>query len=991
VWFDPVHRSSIYLNLARSVDAPGDGNDLAADTLSHYQVVVDTFTVLQPSDFHVSPLNSFTLDIRNAKIQQARADLYVNPETGDDGNSGLTENEPLKTIMMGLHKAIASADEPRTIYLANGRYTRSAESRFPIPTRSHISFVGESQTGVVLDGEWLFPILALYKRQQVGLANMTLTGSSGDQAVLCYESSLALKNVTVSDNLRRGVMVRNNSSAEVDSCLIANNHSDAAMEIWLGSYATITNTVIEGNSGQGLYLNESSHAIIENLTIRDNNGIGLQCKEATLTATQLSVLRNREHNYFCDGTVSLVRSAVSLNDCTIEANDIVGRGGGIYVGHSSVDVSRVSISRNSADYRGGGMFVDEGSTVRLSEVTISQNRTDGRGGGLYIYSGANVRFDSLRRCNIYLNEGPTGSDLCAEYFAGVVHVAVDTFTVLHPTCAHVFPLSAFTFDILHGLTIPEPVNRQLSLSSNTSFGRVHVLNRSTSGFVRVTNVGAEPVRVYSTQLTGSSTFVQRSYPSLPLVLQPSQSLTWTFQFVPDAEGERTAQFRILSDAGGCTHEVWLSALAVNTPLGPWGWQYVGAPLGTREVNSVFIDPENDSVWYVASMAGLYVTRDAGRSWQAPHLAGFVHSEAFSIDRSNPSQVFFAHLNGVYGSADKGVTWRLLHTLPSGGTSASVLASSYDGRIFVTYGMNPESNARDPGVYITSDSGRTWSFSSFGFAMENVICWDIEEDAITGTLYVSTEIGHHPQPYRPPFFRSTDRGLTWENVSQGLPWHVVKIQVDSSSHVVYALTEGAGLYRSTDAGRNWEYLSNFFGLELSHDGVNRGRVYGGAHTYGSGDGGAFCSSDGGTTFERIGLTDLIVNSLALNSTCTRLHAASYGAGLFTTPVPLQTHVEAKEDLLVSDFGLHQNYPNPFNPATVIKYTVGGTRLQESGGSDVKLAVYDLLGREVAVLVSEKKAPGTYEVRFDAKGLASGVYLYRLQAGDVVQSKKLVLLR
>jgi hypothetical protein len=59
--------------------------------------------------------------------------------------------------------------------------------------------------------------------------------------------------------------------------------------------------------------------------------------------------------------------------------------------------------------------------------------------------------------------------------------------------------------------------------------------------------------------------------------------------------------------------------------------------------------------------------------------------------------------------------------------------------------------------------------------------------------------------------------------------------------------------------------------------------------------------------------------------------------------------------------------------------------------VKLAVYDLLGREVAVLVSEKKAPGTYEVRFDAKGLASGVYLYRLQAGDVVQSKKLVLLR
>ena len=85
-----------------------------------------------------------------------------------------------------------------------------------------------------------------------------------------------------------------------------------------------------------------------------------------------------------------------------------------------------------------------------------------------------------------------------------------------------------------------------------------------------------------------------------------------------------------------------------------------------------------------------------------------------------------------------------------------------------------------------------------------------------------------------------------------------------------------------------------------------------------------------------------------------------------------------------FLLDQNYPNPFNPETGIRYQV-------SGSSDVKLVVYDLVGREVAVLAKERKAPGSYEVQFDASGLASGVYLYRLTAGEFVETRKLLLLR
>lgn len=99
---------------------------------------------------------------------------------------------------------------------------------------------------------------------------------------------------------------------------------------------------------------------------------------------------------------------------------------------------------------------------------------------------------------------------------------------------------------------------------------------------------------------------------------------------------------------------------------------------------------------------------------------------------------------------------------------------------------------------------------------------------------------------------------------------------------------------------------------------------------------------------------------------------------TAEVPQQTSLE-------------QNYPNPFNPETRIGYTIAGIRGKGLGTSDVKLAVYDLLGREVAVLVNEKKAPGNYTATFDAAGLATGVYLYRLTAGNSIQTCAMLLLK
>jgi len=83
-------------------------------------------------------------------------------------------------------------------------------------------------------------------------------------------------------------------------------------------------------------------------------------------------------------------------------------------------------------------------------------------------------------------------------------------------------------------------------------------------------------------------------------------------------------------------------------------------------------------------------------------------------------------------------------------------------------------------------------------------------------------------------------------------------------------------------------------------------------------------------------------------------------------------------------LSPNYPNPFNPSTTIRYSL-------SHGTNVAVEVFDILGRRVTVLKDEYQSAGVYEVRFDARGLASGVYLVRLKAGNFMKVQKMSLIK
>ena len=103
------------------------------------------------------------------------------------------------------------------------------------------------------------------------------------------------------------------------------------------------------------------------------------------------------------------------------------------------------------------------------------------------------------------------------------------------------------------------------------------------------------------------------------------------------------------------------------------------------------------------------------------------------------------------------------------------------------------------------------------------------------------------------------------------------------------------------------------------------------------------------------------------------------GTFAYSNTIETEIEAPDE-----FSLEQNYPNPFNPSTSIKYAIGSRQF-------VQLKINDILGNEVATLVSEYRNPGSYQINFNASKLSSGVYYYQLKAGDYFQTKKMILIK
>jgi hypothetical protein len=190
------------------------------------------------------------------------------------------------------------------------------------------------------------------------------------------------------------------------------------------------------------------------------------------------------------------------------------------------------------------------------------------------------------------------------------------------------------------------------------------------------------------------------------------------------------------------------------------------------------------------------------------------------------------------------------------------------------------------------------------------------------------------------------GLTNTNVSS----------LVSSGTNLFAGTAGGGIFRSTNNGTSWT-AGNAGLLNTLIWSIAASGTYLFAGTYG---GGVFLSTNSGASWTAVnsGLTNAYVYSLCFCGSY--LFAGTSGGGVWRRLLSeMITSVGAPSTEVPSQFALQHNYPDPFNPSTTIKFELPGSSM-------VRLSVYDMLGREVSLLVNERRDAGVHEVKFDAGG-------------------------
>ncbi len=347
--------------------------------------------------------------------------------------------------------------------------------------------------------------------------------------------------------------------------------------------------------------------------------------------------------------------------------------------------------------------------------------------------------------------------------------------------------------------------------------------------------------------------------------------------------------------------------------------------------------------------------DDGTTWERINSSmnvGFLW--AIEVDGDN---IFAGTEMGLYLSTDNGTTWN---------TTSLV---NKDVRSLLLHGDNLYAGVWGGGVYKSTDNGTTWTSVSKGYTNASVNALVADGD---GNIYAGT--------FDYGVLKSEDDGDNWTmlDIDTRFVWSMVV----NSSGTVFAGTYGEGVFKSLDGGTTWFRTNNNLGA--THIYSMRKDTDDNIYATGWSSGvyvlpGVDKEDDWGS----LGMFGLDVSSLYVDTETNRLFAGTADGNFYVNDSPL-TAVEDEPVAEVVEYGLSQNYPNPFNPATTINFS-----LREN--TNVRLAVYSILGEEVAVLINSNLNAGTHNVSFDASKLSTGVYIYRIETPNFTDSKKMILIK
>ncbi len=417
IHFNNNNRCSIFNNHACIF-----GKDIFVKGTQIHEIILDTFTVISPSSYFACPLDNFNFDILNSYVDAINQDLYVS-ETGSDYNSGLSADDPLKTINFALMKILADSNNPTIIYLAPGAYSpENTGETLPLNMKDYVSLSGSAKETTILNGDSLYGIIYCYEDDGFDITGITLD-KSVSQGVYCFNSSITLNDVIIMGCVSQGIY-----------CEQSNPY--------------ISNLEILHNGYGGIRLVDSD-PIIENTLIRDNYNTAIVCHESNPILNMVVM----KENSGSVGGLHCSNSSPKLNNVIISGNQSSthdGYGGGVSISNGShPDFNNVLISGNTAQNNGGGVYISN-SKPAFNKVTIKENNAF-KGGGIYLDDESDVVFNQEAHCNIYLNHANKGKDLFSNNDEQSVLIVVDTFSVLNPTEFYAWPLNKFSFDIHHGM------------------------------------------------------------------------------------------------------------------------------------------------------------------------------------------------------------------------------------------------------------------------------------------------------------------------------------------------------------------------------------------------------------------------------------------------------------------------------------------------------------------------------------------------------------
>jgi hypothetical protein len=412
--------------------------------------------------------------------------------------------------------------------------------------------------------------------------------------------------------------------------------------------------------------------------------------------------------------------------------------------------------------------------------------------------------------------------------------------------------------------------------------------------------------------------------------------------------------------------------------------------------------------------------------------------AVAID--NNGYIYANHSKYIIKSADTAATWDTIYDGSSNPSFPFSIFVASNGYVYAGY-------SRNKNVLCSTDRGSSWD-TCLVFKDDTSCMWYMAEDAL-GNLFIAEYSGGDGSERRATLWRSRDNGASWDTVYRNTrERHMHLVGVDPYTNYVYASTGESGYFvRSRDGGDTWNVLQTGSGAKYTAIEFSPGRrILGEDQIYSSI---VITSNDRDFTtvytpfisgqlyiMRRIGddyyaaltpskgressLHILVSSDGGLHWTIAKdyhsgfpsqiLHIARNTVGgwayfayrtadivwklaRFTDAIFVP---EESNQVSMYRFLLNQNYPNPFNSSTTIPFTVHGEQKTENVFLLTTLKIYNIRGELVRTLMEDRLRPGMYEVSWDGKNkqekwVASGVYFYRLEAGELIQTKKMVLIR